>query len=56
MGVWGEEGLGKLGPDVVCHSVESGTRERERERESGTFRVKPKAMGFNGVRACVRWR
>jgi len=49
VGVWGE-GLGKLGPDLVCHSVESGTR------ESGMFRVKPKAMGFNGMRACVRWR
>ncbi len=45
MWVCGGEGLGKLGPDVVCHSV-----------ESGTFRVKPKAMGFNGMRACVRWR
>jgi hypothetical protein len=29
-------------------------RERERERERETFRVKPMAMGFHGMRACVR--
>jgi hypothetical protein len=45
VGVW-DKGLGKLGPDVVCHFV----------RESGTCMVKPKAVSFNGMRACVRWR